>query len=714
MKMIRVLAIFILSLLLAACAGTETMAPASPPPMETAPPTATEKPTRTAQPPTMPPPTETPTPTPAPDPMAGAAMQVYGEKYNDRAFDLALTEDGGALIVGLANNTGLSHRVMPGNARLIRVDSEGNLLWEQDYGGEVDSNFNSILQVGGNAFLLLGQIEGASGRDEADIYLVKVNAQGNELWSQTYGGRGMDYAGMIRQTADGGMIILGDLGDERATGSLYESNLVLIKTDALGNTIWSQTYGDKLLYLGWGVAQTPDGGYILTGWEAKTYDDRDVIVIKTDTQGEVEWSRTWDLSPGMRDGGFDLLLTSDEHVVIACIQAMGSGAPSAVLIKLDLEGNEIWNKRIGREGVGNTFWHIMQDVDGGYLMAGDTHLGKVLGTGKDIHGGLLIKTDSDGEILWQRVYKPEAYEQVSFNAAAVLAEGEYVFVGSATRKEKLYSDMLWLHWTPGTERIAFNSERDGNSEIYIMDAFGGGLKRLTDDPAYDAWPAWSPDGAQIAFMSDRSGNPDIYVMDADGGNLRQLTTHSANDIWPEWSPDGTRIAFPSRRDGNFEIYVINADGSNLQRLTNTASVEDFPAWSPDGKQIVFSRSEGNDGTYVMDADGSGERKLLDFRIFEPCWSPDGGRIVFGSDHEGFRGIYVVDADGSHLQRLSDTRLGENCPCWSPDGMRIVFVSWRDGDGEIYVMDADGGNRKKLTSNRVEDEFPAWRPAVSAP
>jgi len=260
--------------------------------------------------------------------------------------------------------------------------------------------------------------------------------------------------------------------------------------------------------------------------------------------------------------------------------------------------------------------------------------------------------------------------------------------------------------------LAFTSERDGEGDIYVMNADGSDQRRLTGDPAYDGWPTWSPDGAQIAFCSTRSGNPDIYVMDADGGNVRQLTQHNANDIWPEWSPDGTKIAFPSRRDGNFEIYVIDADGTNLKRLTNTPAHEDFPAWSPDGTQIVFSRTEGDDGTYVMNADGSNERRLLDFRIFEPAWSPDGAQIAFGSDHEGFRGIYVMDADGSNVQKLSNTRAGENCPAWSPDGMRITFASWRGGDGEIYLMNVDGGDLQQLTDNWSADEFPAWRPVAT--
>ncbi len=376
--------------------------------------------------------------------VVGDSVSTYGGRYNDSAFDILITSDGGALIAGLANGSRPSHRIIPGKARLVRIDSAGKLVWEKDYGGNNDASFSSIIRVGAEEYVLVGDIAASYERDETDIYLVKVDGEGNEIWSHTYGGRGMDHGKMVRQTADGGFILIGNRADEFPTANVYQGEMALIKTDAEGNKVWAQNYGEKVLYLGTGVAQAPDGGYVLAGWEAKSVDDRDVIVSKTAETGEIEWTRSWDLGPGDRDGGFDMILSSDGHIVVACIKSMGSGAPSAVLLKLDMEGNEIWNKLIGDEGVGNTFWHIMEDVDGGYVMAGDTHLGGDPARGNVIHGGLIIKTDSDGSVVWQHVFGRGQYEQVSFNSGALLPDGAYVFAGRASPYGETYSDMLRL------------------------------------------------------------------------------------------------------------------------------------------------------------------------------------------------------------------------------------------------------------------------------
>ena len=287
-------------------------------------------------------------------------------------------------------------------------------------------------------------------------------------------------------------------------------------------------------------------------------------------------------------------------------------------------------------------------------------------------------------------------------------------------------------------QIAFSSNRDGNYEIYVMDINGDNPQKLTNHPHADINPSWSPNGKRIVFMSARDGHVDgghgppiyeIYVMDADGDNLQKLTNNPSDDRYPSWSPDGERIAFESDRDaeGNphgIDIYVMDADGGNQERLTNNLTEDRYPSWSPDGQRIVFSaRRDGHvvhnlDITYeiyVMDADGGNQHRLTNNRNNElsPVWSPDGERIAFSSDRKGdwqnFE-IYVMDADGGNEQRLTENRIIDRNPSWSPDSKRIAFSSYKPGDWEsleIYVMDADGGNLQRLTNNPNADVGPAW-------
>ena len=122
-------------------------------------------------------------------------------------------------------------------------------------------------------------------------------------------------------------------------------------------------------------------------------------------------------------------------------------------------------------------------------------------------------------------------------------------------------------------QITFMSHRDGNWEIYVMDADGGNQRNLSNNPDDDLSPSWSPDGKRIAFVSernDRDWNRQIYVMDADGDNQRNLSNNDFDEWGPPWSPDGKRIVFVSDRNGdwNRQIYVMDTDGGNQRRLTN--------------------------------------------------------------------------------------------------------------------------------------------------
>ena len=264
-------------------------------------------------------------------------------------------------------------------------------------------------------------------------------------------------------------------------------------------------------------------------------------------------------------------------------------------------------------------------------------------------------------------------------------------------------------------KIAFSSNRTGDQEVYVMDALGGNVVRLTFDPSRDENPSFSGDGTRIAFDSQRDGNFEIYVMNADGTNPVRLTNNPAHDVAPAFSPDGSRIVFESTRDGGSEVYTVNINTGVETRLTTNLGDNHTSAWSPDGTKIAFhSRRDGNPEVYVMNADGTNQTRLTNNPAEDtaPNFNPDGSQIVFASDRDGNFEIYVMNADGTNPTRLTNTLAQEHYPAFSPEGGSIVFMSDRDGNPEVYVMRADGQDVRRLTNHPAVDTFPDWQPSFS--
>ena len=183
-----------------------------------------------------------------------------------------------------------------------------------------------------------------------------------------------------------------------------------------------------------------------------------------------------------------------------------------------------------------------------------------------------------------------------------------------------------------TAAIAFDSDRDGNSEIYVMNADGSGQRRITSSPTDDAAPAWSPDGSQLAFASNRDGNWEIYRMAADGSSQTRLTDSSSGDYDPVWSPDGSQIAFETERDGNWNVYVMNADGSNERRATNTSTDEFDPVWLSDD-DLGYSARGASGGNQVMTSPapgGGGGGGTATVRVVKVVVNDDGGTAQAGA------------------------------------------------------------------------------------
>lgn len=273
----------------------------------------------------------------------------------------------------------------------------------------------------------------------------------------------------------------------------------------------------------------------------------------------------------------------------------------------------------------------------------------------------------------------------------------------------------------GGLQIAFQSLRDGNQEIYIVNADGSGLTNLTKNPASDRDPAFSPDGSRIAFTSNRDGDrAEIYVMDADGTGSVRLTTEGGQR--PAFSPDGAKIAFLSYRDGNGEIYIMNSDGTEQTRLMDSAAFDGSPVFSPDGSQIAFETArDGDYEIYIMNVDGSALRRLTNNTASDrsPAFSPDGGQIAFSSDRDSqWKHIYLMDVDGTRATRLTNEDAFDSLPVFGPDGKMMAFSSDRDSDmlvnNDIFLIDLVSRVVTRLTSHPGYDYAPSLPSAVGTP
>jgi len=242
----------------------------------------------------------------------------------------------------------------------------------------------------------------------------------------------------------------------------------------------------------------------------------------------------------------------------------------------------------------------------------------------------------------------------------------------------------------GPGQIVFESDRDGNSEIWSMAPDGTNLKQLThtNPPVVNTRPSLSPDGRTIVFERTTSGATQVYSMMYDGTNEQQLTTSPGNSGAPAFSPDGTKIAFHSdRATGKRQIYVMSADGSNQTRVTNNDANDVDPSWNDDGTQLAITsdRSGNYDIWTVSSVNGSSAVDVTatysTSSDSDPDWSPDGQTILFVSDRGGATSVWRMNADGTSPQNLTDASIYDADVAWAPDGKHLAFV--RDAGGQDF-------------------------------
>lgn len=228
-------------------------------------------------------------------------------------------------------------------------------------------------------------------------------------------------------------------------------------------------------------------------------------------------------------------------------------------------------------------------------------------------------------------------------------------------------------------------------------------------------PSWSPDGSRIAFESNRSGSWDLYVLELESGSVRRITASRSDDRWPAWSPSGAHLAFVRIADDESDLHIIEMERGPARRF-EIEGLETFPSWTPDGLSIVFSREIGESIELTSVSLGTEEHRALlgpPGRDLWPRLSPNGELLAFysrretnGLDDE----IHVLHVATGSVSRITERTGHDFCPAWSPDADRLVFVSIEaDGSRALKIVDLKGRELERLAEGFFRVSEPAWSP-----
>ena len=309
--------------------------------------------------------------------------KTFGGTNEERGFSVQQSTDGGYIIAGTTLSFGNGNY----DVWLIKTDGNGNEVWTQTFGGANYEEGLSVQQSNDGGYILTGTTL-SFGNGVANIYLIKTDGNGNELWNKTFGGTNNNWSYSVQQTTDGGYIVIG-YTNSFGNG---DADVYIIKTDGSGNELWNKTFGGTNDDSGVSVQQTTDGGYIVTGsTKSSGNGDADVYLIKTDGSGNELWNKTFG---GLNDdGGFSVQQTNDGgYAVVGYTKSVGNGDADVYLIKTDGNGNELWNKTFGGTYEDGGF-DVQQTTDGGYILTGKTLYAG--GVDSDLY---LIKTDGNGNV----------------------------------------------------------------------------------------------------------------------------------------------------------------------------------------------------------------------------------------------------------------------------------------------------------------------------
>jgi uncharacterized delta-60 repeat protein len=346
-----------------------------------------------------------------------------GGSNDDFAYSIIQSSDGGYVVAGYTNSFGGSY-----DFYVVKLDSSGSVAWTKTIGGSGDDQANSVVQSSDGSYVVAGYTT-SFGAGGADMYVVKLGSGGNVQWTKTIGGSDDDFANSVIQSSDGGYVIAGYTQSFGAGG--YD--MYVVKLDSNGNVVWTKTIGGSNSDVANSIVQSSDGGYVVAG-ETLSFgaSGRDIYVVKLDSSGNIVWTKTiggsWD------DFANSVIQSSDGGYVIAgYTQSFGAGWDDIYVVKLDSSGNVQWTKTIGGSA-DDEAWSIIQSSDGGYVVAGRTNsFGAVY---KDIY---VVKLDSSGNVQWTKTIGGSDWDEAW--SIIQSSDGGYVVAGYTYSFGAVYKDI---------------------------------------------------------------------------------------------------------------------------------------------------------------------------------------------------------------------------------------------------------------------------------
>ena len=362
----------------------------------------------------------------------GCSWFIFSNTYNDASFDygryLIQTNDHGYLVAGNTSLLGDDYS----NVLMLKVDHTGEQVWRKDYTYSSNDRVNTVIELEDGSLVMAG-FSTSNTNSSKDLLIMRTDSEGNTEWQSIYGDTRDEIANSISSASDGGFIIAGEITNEN-TGN---SSCYLLKVNNNGEFEWDRSFGGSLNDQGFSLISANDGGFVITGVTRSQNDSSgDLWLIKVNNTGEILWEKTF--GGENFESGRSLQQTSDEgYIIVGQTESFGNGNNDAYLLKTDSQGNEIWSRTYGGSGT-DQGRYVVETLDQGYIISGYT----------DSYGSMggfnfwLIKTDSNGDLEWQEYYGGSGDDRAFCGMQA--SDGGYAIVGQSNTGGSTGVDILLI------------------------------------------------------------------------------------------------------------------------------------------------------------------------------------------------------------------------------------------------------------------------------